>query len=95
MELARSTVSLLAYSFVSSANSFTVLLSSLGRSLMYITKRVGPSTLPCGMPLVTAAGVELHPFTCTLCVRPVRNAAVHFSIFPCTPSAFNLELRRL
>ena len=77
MDSVSSCVSLRAYSFVSSANIFTLLFTARGISLMYMTKSVGPSTLPCGIPLVTGAGDDAFPFTRTHCDLPLRNALIH------------------
>ena len=51
---------------VLSANSLirTTILS--GRSFINIKKSSGPSTMPCGIPLVTALYVDFLPFTITL-----------------------------
>ena len=54
------------YNLVSSANKRTGDATSLGMSLIQLTQRSGPNTLPCGMPLVTLAHVDLLPFTTTL-----------------------------
>ena len=55
------------YTFVSSANSFVMLVKSLVKSLMYITNSSGPSTVPCGMPLITFSREDGFPSTATLC----------------------------
>ena len=44
----------------------------LGRSFMYMTNSMGPSTDPWGIPDVTGFHSELLPFFITFCVRSVR-----------------------
>ena len=73
------------YNLVSSANKCTGDSTTLGMSLMKQTNRSGPNTLPCGMPLVTLAYVDLLPFTTTLWRRPERNASIHCSTVPLRP----------
>ena len=38
---------------------------SSSRSFMYMMKKFGPRTVPCGMPLITFASDEKVPFTTT------------------------------
>ena len=70
----------------SSANMYTFQFILEGRSFMYRTKRIGPNTLPCGIPLVTFAQSEWAPFTCTCCMRSVRKACTHRSVWPVIPN---------
>ena len=49
----------------------------LWMSLMYIKKKRGPNTVPCGTPDRTGHGSEREPSTTTCCVRPWRNEADH------------------
>ena len=49
-----------------------------GRSLIKITNSTGPSTLPCGTPLVTFDQSEYIPFTDTLCCLPMRKSLIQF-----------------
>ncbi len=48
-----------AYSLVSSANSLLQDSTSWGRSFIYVRKRTGPKTLPCGTPLLTTLHGDL------------------------------------
>ena len=57
------------YRTESSANRRTVEWILSGRSLMYIRKRRGPSTVPCGTPDLTWVQGECSPLTTTLCSR--------------------------
>ena len=47
-----------------------------GRSLIKITNSTGPSTLPCGTPLVTFDQSENIPFTDTLCCLQINDVSV-------------------
>ena len=78
------------YSFASSANSKPLDSMLSRRSLINMTKSSGPSTDPWGIPLMTAAGIELTPFTFTVCVLPVRKASIQSKIFPVMPYASSL-----
>ena len=60
------------YIFVSSAKSFTTLSTTSGRSFIYNKNNVGPSTLPWGMPLVTACHSDSFPFKITRCCLSVK-----------------------
>ena len=57
------------YTFVSSAyiTALESFLSASGRSLIYMTKSIGPNTDPWGIPLVTADHSEVADPTRTLC----------------------------
>ena len=57
------------YTFVSSGNSFVMLVKALVKSLMYITSSSGPSTVPCGMPLITLYQEDGFPSTTTFVFR--------------------------
>ena len=57
-------------SLVSSAN--IVVVHMTGKSLIKMTNRIGPSTLPSGMPLRIPAQVYNLPFTTTCCCLPER-----------------------
>ena len=62
---------------------------------MEIKNKSGPSTLPCGMPLITGLGTESSPLTLTTWSRPVRKALIQDSILPSMPFAFNLVFNLL
>ena len=51
--------------FVSSSEILTSPSMESGRSSMNIRNRIGPSTLPCGIPLNTSAYIDLPPLTIT------------------------------
>jgi hypothetical protein len=57
---------------VSSANMYTSDSTFSGKSLINITNNTGPSTEPCGIPLVTLCHFDTDPFSCTLCLRLLR-----------------------
>ena len=68
---------------VSSANIYTSDSMLDGKSFMYSTNKIGPSTLPCGMPLVTGFQVELAPFmhvpaVPVLIKRPLSNGVFRY-----------------
>ena len=65
------------------------------RSLIYTTKRIGPRTLPWGMPLSTKDDIDSEPFTFTTCVQPLRKAFIQFSSLPFMPynSSLPISLR--
>ena len=65
-----------------------------GRSFMYITNSIGPSTLPWGMPLVTAADADRASLTLTHCVLFERKDLIHPSILLVIPYFFILWIRR-
>ena len=60
--------------FASSANKYdsVVVSQCCGRSLIYIKKSNGPSTVPCGMPLKTADQSEQLILRTTLCDRECK-----------------------
>ena len=49
-------------------------------SLINTENNAGPKTLLCGMPDITAAGFDLHPFTITSWKRLERNDEIHLLI---------------
>ena len=46
---------------------------------MKMMNSVGPSTLPCGLPLVTGTEVDAIPFTTTLCEWPDKYDLINLS----------------
>lgn len=46
---------------------------------------IGPMTLPCGIPLVTGAGLDFAPFTTTHCCLAFRNAWIQLRTLPWMP----------
>ena len=54
--------------------------------------RVGPKTLPCGMPLITDEDFDSAPFTLTTWVRSLRKELTYLSILPVIPYASNLHI---
>ena len=66
----------------SSANILVVEDTAAGKSLMNTRNNRGPSTVPCGTPDVTLAGVDIWPTITTLCVRSLRNASIHCKTCP-------------
>ena len=83
------------YRTQSSANRRTVEWILLGKSLMYIRKRRGPSTVPCGTPDSTWVQGECPPLTTTLCSRHVRNFEIQACVLLLMPYLFNLFRCRL
>ena len=74
--------------FVSSADINTSDKTSLGRSLMKITNRIGSSTDPCGIPLVTLFQCDFWPVHLNTLLSIVekflnpRASSVTYSIVP-------------
>jgi len=68
--------------FVSSANINTSEIVLSGRSFMYRTNKIGPRTLPWGIPLRTSVHSENCPLTDTRCFLFNRNDVTHLTIFP-------------
>ena len=64
------------YTFASSAKSYLRAWITDGRSLMKIRNKIGPRTLPWGIPLVTLAFEELLPSTNTVCILFERNTLI-------------------
>ena len=52
-----------------------------------MTKSVGPSTLPWGIPLSTGADLDCTPFTLTIWVRLVKKAFTQLRTLPLIPYA--------
>ena len=71
--------------FVSSAYRMVSLDIMSTKSLMYMIKRVGPRTEPCGTDEVTGAQSEETLPRTTLCLRFVRKDFIHFRRFPLIP----------
>ena len=81
-----SVVELIArYMAVSSAKSRTLDLTSLGRSLMYARKRIGPRTEPCGTPEETGTSSELIPLITTVGFQLSKKPLIHFIVSPLMP----------
>ena len=74
------------YTFVSSANTFAVLVRTLVKSLIYITNSSGPITIPCGMPLITFSQEDGFPSTTSLfvfcCLKMVVSSTICHLLFP-------------
>jgi len=47
---------------------------------MHAKKSNGPNTVPCGTPLITAAGADVEPSHTTLYKRPERKAEIHADV---------------
>ena len=67
--------------FVSSAN-FKIELVMLSISLIYIKKRVGPRTDPCGTPLVNSLQSEYVAQIVTLCSLLLSQSSIQFRVHP-------------
>ena len=52
---------------------------------MYFKNRIGPSTDPCGTPLMTGAHSEKLSLNTTLCFLSVKNEVIHSRVFPLIP----------
>ena len=75
---------------VSSANDDTLQWCvPLSISDIWTRNRMGPSTEPCGTPLVTSDSLEKHPSTGTVCLRFERKLFMHLSSFPVMPAFCN------
>jgi len=78
---------MVAMNLLSSANILMIWLTSSRMSLMYMTKRSGPRTLPRGTPLVTS----LQSATCwpmvTRCFRSERKSLIQFTMLSSKPYA--------
>ena len=59
-------------------------------SLIIITKRIGPRTVPCGTPDATGDGFDKAPLAETWSVRSVRKLCSHAPTRP--PIRFSLSL---
>ena len=62
---------------------------------MYKTNRIGPKTLPCGIPLVIFAHSEFVPFTLTCCTRSDKNTWIHLSVYYSMPYDLSLSINLL
>ena len=80
------------YILVSSAYIFTSPFSTSGKSFTNKTKRTGPSTEPCGIPLVISHHDDSTPFTNTLCFLPVKKSSIHASNLPLIPYAWSFRI---
>ena len=52
---------------------------------MYFKSRIGPSTDPCGTPLMTGAHSKKLLLNTTLCFLSVKNEVIHSRVFPLIP----------
>ena len=59
---------------------------------MNITKSIGPSTDPCGIPEVTSLQLENSPLTFTLCFLLLRKLLTQLHIFSLSPYFFSLYI---
>ena len=75
---------------MSSANIFTLDWIPLTISLIKAINRMGPNTLPCGIPEITSDHSEQVLLTITLCFLPVRKSFIQFNSSPCKPKLFTL-----
>ena len=77
-------------SSLSSAKSFRMWCTTCGMSFMNMTNSSGPSTLPCGAPLVTSSQLdELKPIT-TRCRRLRRKSLIQFVMRSSNPHVTSL-----
>ena len=77
--------------FVSSAYfDATEQRRSLHKSHIMIMKRIGPRTVPCGIPDITLNESDSRPFADTRWYLPVRNFLIQIPTFPVIPNALNL-----
>ena len=68
-------------------------MSSLSISLIIMMNRIGPRTVPCGMPDMTGAGEEIEPFADTCWVLLVRKVWSQTPTLPPILSSLSLEQR--
>ena len=80
---------------MSSANRRTVEWILLGKSLISIRKRRGPSTVACGTQNLTWVQEECSPLTTTLCSRHVRNEEIQACVLWLMPYLFSLSRSRI
>jgi hypothetical protein len=71
--------------FVSSANINASLTTQFGRSLVNSTKRFGPKTNPCGMPLVTLCHGDFDPSTCTHWCLLLKKLSIQLHVLSLIP----------
>ena len=79
------------YNFVSSANMNTFESTQSGKSLINTTNKIGPSTEPCRIPLVTLCHGENSQLTCTRCLR----LRIHKHVWSLILYDLSLFMRRL
>ena len=75
--------------FSSSEKSFKHTLMTSGRSLIKNRNKIGPSTLPCGIPLVIVLCSDFEPLMVTLCFLSDKNSLTQLNIFPVIPYLYN------
>ena len=78
----------------SSANSLTLEVTTLGKSLIYIKNSRGPKTAPWGTPEITFVVWDLEPSTTTVCSLVFKKAAVQSNKGPCMPRNSSFPNRR-
>jgi hypothetical protein len=83
------------YNFVSSANMNTFESTQSGKSLINTTNKIGPSTEPCRIPLVTLCHGENSPLTCTRCLRLLRKLRIHKHVWSLILYDLSLFMRAL
>merc|ERR1712082_496889 len=82
---------ILAMFFVLSAYfDVTDITRSLPKSHTMIMKRMGPNTVPCGIPDITLNDSDNKPFADICWDLPTKNSLIHIPNLPEIPSAFNL-----
>ena len=64
-------------------------------SLMYVQKRMGPRTEPCGTPDVTEVMYDRAPLTETRCLRYDRTYVIQLCMLPVIPYEVSLNRRHL
>ena len=89
--------SILLNILVSSAkrNILLLLCTTSGRSFIYSTNKMGPRTLPWGMPLVTGADLDILFLILMHWVLLERKDCIHPSILPVMPYFSVLRSSRL
>jgi len=65
----------------------------LAKSLMKTLNGTGPSTDPCGTPLVTGIHLDIEPLITTLWLRPSNQFLSHQTVHPSNPYFSSLERR--
>jgi hypothetical protein len=83
------------YNFVSSANMNTSESTQSGKSLINTTNKIGHSTEPCGIPLVTLCHCENSPLTCTRCLQLLRKLRIHKHVWSLILYDLSLFMRHL
>ena len=82
---APSSLEIVLYILVSSANNFTVDFSRAGKSFMYSKNCIGESRAPCGTPDTIGSQFEKVCWHTTLCLRSRRNAVSQRMSLPLIP----------